>query len=44
MLSSNAACWKFTFALSSTPAECVKSVVYILLSGDIPVSLYYTLL
>jgi len=43
-LSSNAACWKFTLALSSTHAECVKSFVCILFSLYVRVLPYYILL
>jgi len=42
-LSSNAACWKLTFALL-THAECIKCAVYSLLSVDVPVLPYYILL
>jgi len=43
-MSSNAACWKFTFALSSTYAERIKAVGYILLSANVSVLPYYILL
>jgi len=33
-----------SFAFSSTHAQCIKSVAYILLSVDVPVLLYYRLL
>jgi len=43
-MSANVACLKFTFTLRLTHAECSKSVIDILLSVDVPVLLYYSLL
>jgi len=43
-MSSNVGCSNWAFASSSTDAECIKSVVDILLSVDVPVLPYYSLL